>query len=270
MGWRIPLGGFLCSLMVGLQAQVPTILTDKVYKGDGIIDLMKDVSASQLQDYVDTNGRFLLGVDLNEDASGNESSTSVGVAIKQIELLISTSDGDFTFRDFYTSTTAMIQEAGTGTAQEFYTLFGQSGSSQISSATSGFDLSTFDDVISIDNISFSGTIQSAELRVTFLNTAKTGQNSNEAFFDYSAGFEDFALLDAADAALLEAANVGLADAPTGITYTLDPTPSTLLATETTSPPTSGPPAPGAPAPPLIVLALFGVLLIARAKGSAHG
>jgi hypothetical protein len=188
----------------------------------------------------------------------------VGVAIKQVELLISTSDGDFTFRDFYTSTTAMIQETGTASAQEFHTLFGQSGSSQISSATSGFDLATFDDVISIDNVDFSGTIQSAELRITFLDTAKTGQDSNEAFFDYSAGFEDFALLEAADAATLEAANIGLADAPTGLTYTLDPTPSTIP-TETT-----GAPAPGAPSPPLLLLALFGALIIARARDSGHG
>jgi hypothetical protein len=41
--------GLLSGLILPAQAQVPTILTDKVYKGDGIIDLMKDVSGDQLQ-----------------------------------------------------------------------------------------------------------------------------------------------------------------------------------------------------------------------------
>jgi len=118
----------------GLQAQIPTVLTDKVFKGSGTIDLLKDVSSAELQQYLTGTGGLLLGVDVNEAADGNESSTSAGIAIKQLELVLRTTAGTFSFSDFFTSTTAMIQEAGTSGAQVFYTVFGKTGSSQITGA----------------------------------------------------------------------------------------------------------------------------------------
>jgi hypothetical protein len=239
-----------------VNAQIPSNLTDKIYKGEGVIDLLKDVTGSQLDQYIQSDGRFLLGVDLNENASGNENSDSVGVAIKQIELIITTSQGDFTFQDFYTSTTAMIQEAGGSTAQEFHTVFGHSGSNSINGSTTGFDLSSFDDVIEIRDVSVLGAITGAQLNITFLDTANTGSQGNETFFDYSGGFEDFALLNAADAALLEAANVGVAAAPSGIEYVLDPEPSTIIS-----------PTAGAPAPPLLVLVALGLMALFKARRS---
>ena len=51
---------------------------------------------------------MFLGVDLNEDASGLEESTSQGVAIKEVELVLTTTEGTFSFTTFYTNTTAMI------------------------------------------------------------------------------------------------------------------------------------------------------------------
>jgi hypothetical protein len=112
----------------------------------------------------------------------------------------------------------MILEADATAAAEYHTLFGQTGSSQISSTTEGFDLSTFDDVIEIRNIGYTGSIIGAQLSITFLDTAKKA-GDNEAFFDYSAGFEDFAILSSADAQLLDNANIGLDEAPTTISYT---------------------------------------------------
>jgi len=204
-------------------AEIPTVLTDTISKGDGVIDVFKDVSGAELQQYLGGETLYL-GVDLNEAASGNESSTSVGVAIKQMELIITTTDGDFTFTEFYTNTTAMIQEAGTTGTQEYNTLFGNAGGNTITSATSGFDISTFDDVIEFRNIQVSGQITGAQLKVTFLDTAATG-GENETYFDYSAGFEQFAILTSTDATALDAANIGLgADAPANISYSVD-TPS---------------------------------------------
>jgi hypothetical protein len=244
---------FLTLLTAGESAfaQVPVVLTDKIFKGDGVINLLKDVSSGQLNQYFNSDGTMYLGVDLNEENSGNETRSSVGVAIKQIQLLISTTAGDFTFNDFWTSTTAMILEQGASATQEFHTLFGKSGSSQVNSSTSDFNLGKLDDVIEIRNIAIEGTITRAEVRVTFLKTANTGVEGNETFFDFSNGFEDFALLGRQDAALLESSNFGMADAPGNVSYSISPS----------LPGPADPPA--APLPPLYVIAALVLLVCAR-------
>jgi hypothetical protein len=201
--------------VVPVKAEIPTVLTDKIRNGDGIIDIFKDATSTELQSYLE-GGTLFLGVDINEDASGNESSTSSGVAIKQAELLITTTEGDFSFSEYYTNTTALISETGSTEAQEFNTLFGNSGSNQLTGSTSNFDISTFDDVLEIRNVNVTGDILAAELRVTFLDTAQTGDN--ETFFDYSAGFEEFAILTTSDAKTLDSADIGLGDAPQNIAY----------------------------------------------------
>jgi len=199
-------------------AAIPTVLTDTIKNGDGVIDIFNDASGVELQDTLES-GALYLGVDLNEAASDNESSTTAGVAIKEMELIISTTEGDFSYTEFYTNTTAMILEDGATSTQEYNTLFGSAGGSDITGSTSNFDLSAFDDVIILDNIEFEGEIIGASLSVTFLDTAKAGEN--ESFFDYSAGFEEFAILSSTDAALLDGANIGLAEAPTTISYSVD-------------------------------------------------
>jgi hypothetical protein len=229
-------------------AEIPTVLTDTISKGDGVIDIFKDATGAELEEYLQS-GTLYLGVDLNEDASGIESSTSAGVAIKQMELIITTTEGDFSFTEFYTNTTAMIQEAGTTGTQEYNTLFGGAGGSEITGSTSNFDLSAFDDVITLDNIQVEGEIIGATLSVTFLDTASTG-GDNENFFDYSAGFEEFAILSSSDAALLDSANIGLGDAaPTTISYSVD-SPS------------------GTPEPSLFLLAVIPVIYLWRQRSRA--
>jgi len=245
----------LCALCfaAGIRAEIPTVLTDTIKSGSGTIDLMTDVTSAELEEALSA-GTLYLGVDLNEDASGLEKSTSQGVAIKEMELIIQTTEGTFTFTTFYTNTTAMIQEAGSTTASEYNTLFGQSGSSQITGGTEGFDLSTFDDVIEIQGVNFTGEILSAQLNVTFLDTANKA-GDNESFFDYSAGFEDFAILSATDARILDSANIGLADAPSTVTYTTStPSGGNLAAAPS-----------GTPEPPWLLLAAVPAILLARKK-----
>jgi hypothetical protein len=208
----------LPAIAVPAWAEIPTVLTDTIKGGDGVIDIFKDVTGAELQEHLQ-GGTLHLGVDLNEDASGNESSSSAGVAIKEMELVIKTTNGDISFTEFYTNTTAMIQEAGATEAQEYHTLFGSAGGSDITGSTSNFDISNFDDVIVFENIQIDGEIIGAELRVTFLDTAGTGEN--ETFFDYSAGFEEFAILSSTDAAAIESADIGLADAPQDVSYKVD-------------------------------------------------
>ena len=107
-----------------------------------------------------------------------------------------------------------------------------------------------------------GTLLSASLNVTFLKTAQTGIEGNETFFDFSNGFEDFALLGKQDAALLEAANFGVEAAPSGVSYSEQA--PTITFEE------AGLPTPGAPAPPLIVLAALGAVAVWKARKHAPG
>jgi hypothetical protein len=169
-------------------------------------------------------------------------------------------------------------------------MFGQGGSSQIT-GSSGFDLGSFDDVLWLEKIMLTGTITRAELSITFLETLNSRASGAESFFDFSGGFEDFALLSTADAVLLEEAAIGLAAAPSGVTYATTesateaiiaaaPTPDPVPTPDPTpkpspeSAPTSdgatfaGPPA--APAPPWVVFAGLAVLLLLKPrKPSAH-
>ena len=271
----------LLSSLAGAQEIVSRTLTDAIYRGDGVINLLKDISGSQLTQYFNqTGGLLLLGADVNEDNSGNESSTSLGIAIKQVQLSISTTAGDFTFGDFYTNTTAMLRQAGSTTSSEYYTMFGQGGSSQLSGAE-GFDLSSFDDVMWLEQIMLTGTITRAELSITFLQTPNSRTSGAESFFDFSGGFEDFALLSTADAILLEEAAIGVAAAPSGVTYstTESATEAIIPAAPAPAPDPSQPPAPdgttftgppAAPAPPWVVVAgLAGLLLLKPRKVVTH-
>jgi hypothetical protein len=199
----------VASITAPVQAELPTSLTDKIYKGSGDIDLLTDALAGELDSYLQESSLYL-GIDLNEAASGLESAASVGVAIKDITLAIETTMGTYSFNDFFTNSTALILEAGETAAEEFYTLFGTGGGNQITGGNGDYDLanlSAFDDVIQIQNIGYEGEILTASLSVTFLDTE--GKGANEGFFDYSAGFEEFAILSRSDAELLESGNFGI-------------------------------------------------------------
>ncbi len=234
-----------------------TALTDKIYQGSGSIDLLKNITPAALASYLTSGGNLMLGVDVNENASGNETSLSMGVALKSVSLVITTTSGTYTFDDLFTNTTATLTAAGTGATGDYYTLFGESGSSQITGSTTGFDLSRFDDVLVINGVVFEGTILSARVDVQFLQTAKNA-GENESFFDFSGGFEDFALLNLADAQTLELAASGVADAPSTVTYavsSVESSPVTASLATTTAPTATPLPVPAAPSPPFLLLAL---------------
>ena len=93
------------------SADIPAVLTDKIHKGSGVIDILKNVTSQQLSSYLNNYQALYLGVDLNEHSSGSESAKSQGVAISQMRLLLSTTAGDFSFSDFVTSTQAQILNA---------------------------------------------------------------------------------------------------------------------------------------------------------------
>ncbi len=255
--------------IVSARAEIPTILTDKIQRGSGVIDLLKNVTSADLGSYLKSNQAMYLAVDVNENASGFESSKSQGVAIKQMSLVLTTSSGDFSFTDFVTGSSAKLLESGSNVAGNYQTLFGTSGSNDLTSATKNFDMSHLDDVITFRNVNYTGDIKSARLEVQFVKTATGGAaGTNEDFFDFSGGFEDFAILSNADAKTLQAAAIGKADAPATVTYTpeatplsptvVGPAPAPEPVVVKTDPAVAN--APAAPAPPLLLL-VFGAALL---------
>ena len=197
-------------------ADLPTALQDRIKKGSGYIDVLKDASSLELANYLSSSGSLTLGVDLNEATNGLESWDSVGVAIKDITLSLQTTAGSYSFSDFYTNTTANILDAATGVESEFYTLFGSAGSSEINGGTT--DFSGVDDVIIIDNVAFEGGILSAGLDISFVDTS--GSGSNETFFDYTGGAEEFAIILASEGAAADAASPSVANAPAQISFSV--------------------------------------------------
>ncbi len=243
MKFKIILTILLLNMTNSILAEEITILTDTVRQGSGIIDLFKDVTSVELESYLNS-GTMYLGVDLNEAADGTESSTSVGVAIESMEMIIKTTDGDFSFTEFYTNTTAMITAEGNTVEQEFYTLFGTNGSSAINGGTQ--NTLSFDDVIMLTDISYTGEISSATLYINFLDTGVGGEN--ETFFDYSNGFEELALFTNEQALTVETTAAGISESPEGVTYDVS-APS------------------GAPAPPLPIILGLGTIWLLRARSS---
>jgi len=243
----------LCVWTGMARAQLPVALTDKIHRGSGTINILADMAPDAFASYLRNTGELLLAVDLNENVSGIATSSSIAVAIERMELTIRTTDGVFTFGDVWSSTQASLLARNAGAPSEYFTLFGRSGSSQITTGDSALD--SYDDVVRIRNVDFTGEILSAEVNVTFLSTADTGRNSNESYFQFSGGFEDFAILNQAQAALLEAANFGVADAPSTVTFKEVAMPSA----EST---------PGTPLPPLLVLLMLAGLLIHRSRHAA--
>ena len=274
------------------RADISTRLSDTIKQGTGSINLLKDISGAQLAQQVSPSGNLYFGVDVNENASGNEMAASEGVALKSVQLTVTTTAGTYTFSNFTTNTSAVLSQAGSPTLGTYYTLFGQAGSSQLTSGSTGFSLSAFDDVLVLNNVSFTGTVISAQMNVQFLDTGNS-KAANDTFFDFSGGYEDLALLSTQDAYVLDTANIGVADRPTSVTASIlsptvtaeevaaatattptatpvETTPPPAITTENVATPSA---APAAPAPGMVALLMMcGMALAAKilhtpAKGS---
>jgi hypothetical protein len=190
-------------------------LRDKIHKGSGVIDILKNVTPEDLKKYFcESNGILFIGVDVNEEASGNESARSVGVALSEVILTVVTTDGSFSFRNFGTSTTAAIKENGSPIAKRFYTLFGDIGSNEIAGKKVAGD-----DVMWINDVFFTGDVISATLYVFLVDTGKKPKTPNEQFFDYSNGYEELSILNATDAIKIEERRTGIDRAPCGVETT---------------------------------------------------
>lgn len=165
------------------------------------------------------------GVDINEAADGTEKATTQAITVEYAWLEVVDSSGTRNFGTapsgtntvlgsrFYTETKATVAKAvNNGTPIErrsYYTLIGRSGSAQITGAntvTERFD-STLKVVLPPDT-QFSG-VTKAVIHVRLLNT-NVQSGDPEAFYDFSNGFEDIALLNKPDSDFLDSNSTILA------------------------------------------------------------
>ena len=208
------------------QGQESVKLTDVIKSnGSGHIDLFKDVTAIQLEQFrIEHDGSIVLAVDVNEDARGTEKASSQAVTLKSLTLTITYNDDVQAAYDSnedccFTETKALLAEAPGTERQLHYTMLGDTGSNRITSSNTIQD--EFDSTLkiavpdSIYDASLGIEAISAVIDITLLDT-NTSLGDPEAFYDYSNGFEDLALVNAADAAFLDDFGAGRDEAPTVI------------------------------------------------------
>ncbi len=192
--------------------------------GVGSIDLYKPktnsrvVSGPLLEAFrQDNNGKLVFGVDVNEASSGSEFADSQGVAIESAVLTVYFGRTSVQFTSFSTPTRSLLSQAGNTERAEYYTLIGTSGTNRISpNSDSEMTNSSIDETLHFDIDMDLSTASSAVLDVTFLTTnIKLGDP--EAFYDFSNGFEEVALLTSADVTYLDQLMPGRDLAPLVIT-----------------------------------------------------
>jgi LruC domain-containing protein len=197
-----------------------TRLKGVIEKGTGDIDLLKsgvqsrNLTMAQLEAFRrDNGGKLAFAVDVNEAASGSEKASSLGVTVESARLEVTTSAGVVTFDQFSTRTQTSVSAVGQGSRSIHYTLIGDAGSRQITGSTSSdINGSSFDATIRIPVGIDLSTASAARLVVKLLET-NPALGDPEAYYDYSGGFEDVAIVTAADAAYLDQLAPGQADAP---------------------------------------------------------
>lgn len=206
------------------QALTSVQLTDVIKsQGTGNIDLFKDVTTGQLEQLrIDNHGFLVIAVDINENASGTEKATSQGVAIKSVRLTIGFDDGEQRVYDSagdccFSETQALLAEVPSSERRPYYTLLGESGSSRITANNTVQE--AFDSTLKIEipePLDGGGAVATSALLQIVLLQTNDALGDPEAYYDFSAGFEDLALLTAVDTDFIDSYAAGREEAPTVI------------------------------------------------------
>ena len=195
----------VCTISLSQTAVVSLRLTDTVKQGIGAINLLKDVNASTLEAFrTDNAGKLVFAVDINENASGLETSKSQGVAVKSVVLEVTFVGGSKkSYTRFWTETQALIVPDSVGAAgrNNFYTLLGDAGSSRVSQ-NGKIGSTYFDSTIKVEVAENLSTATAVVLKVELLRT-DPALGDPENFYDYSGGFEDLAIVTQAVAKYLD-------------------------------------------------------------------
>jgi LruC domain-containing protein len=212
------------SLMAQTAAVSGLLDSNHINKGVGDSPLTA-AQRSLLPSYVDTYnaisgqsaGRTAIafGVDINEAANGTEKATTQAVTVEYAWLEVIQSGVTKNYgsaptsvqttesgSSFYTETQAVVAPKGSTTRAKYYTLLGRSGSAAITGMTS--TVANYDSTLKIvipagANLS---NATSAILHIRLLDT-NVNLGDPEAFYDFTAGFEDVAILTKPDAVTLD-------------------------------------------------------------------
>lgn len=206
-------------------------LRDNIAQGYGMINLMVPHNTSKtnglltghtLQEFRQQHGNVLaLVIDVNEASKGSEKSSSQGVAVAAATLIFNFPGQEIRCSKFTTNTASMLALNGQTTRKEYPTLIGATGSNLITPSTSS-DLygSDFSGMLrlSLDAEACGvvlpdlSTATTAFLEIQFVDT-NVRLGDPEAFYDYSNGAEDIALISLQDTIVVEAIQAGVEEAP---------------------------------------------------------
>lgn len=188
-------------------------LTDVIKSsGSGNINLLKDVLPNELETYrLGHDGNLVFAIDINEAASGTEKAETQAVSFKSIELVVMINGIETIFTNFSTETQAIVAEAPGTLRALHYTAIGNTGSNRITA--NNIIQEKFDSNITIPvNIDLSN-VSSAMLYIVLLQT-NVDLGDPEAFYDFSNGFEDLAIVNNDDKIYLNDTSPGRDSAPT--------------------------------------------------------
>ncbi len=199
---------------------VSTQLKDTIKQGSGDIDLLRastgnaSITTEMLESLRQENGGIIvLAVDINEAANGTEKASTQGVAVKSINLEVVKYGITYSFSQFSTKTQTSLAESGSTNRQMYYTLLGETGSSRLTPNGDGdINGSSFDATLSIPVDTNLSDATSVNLEIELVETNES-LGDPEAFYDYSAGFEDLAIITYEDAVYLDALAAGRSSAP---------------------------------------------------------
>lgn len=196
--------------------------------GSGLIDLFKpkskdrSVTGPLLEAFRQDNlGELVFAVDVNEASSGTETADSQGIAIQSAQLSIMLPGETLIIPSFRTPTRSILQPVGSVGRYEYFTLIGTAGTNRISpNENSELTASSLDETLYFSIDRDLSTATGASLEIVLVNT-DVALGDPEAFYDYSNGYEEVALLTRDDVLYLEALAPGRFLAPLVITGNQD-------------------------------------------------
>jgi len=209
-----------CLLYLSLFVISPTVfsiesiqLTDVIKSnGFGEINLLKDVTPSDLETFrLDNGEKLIFAIDVNEASSGTEKASSQAVTIKSVEVIVMINGVESVFNNFTTETQALVAEAPETQRSLYYTAIGNTGSNRITA--NNIIQEKFDSNITIPVDIELSLVDSAILKVTLLET-NSGLGDPEAFYDFSNGYEDLAIVNNTDKDYFDSESPGRDEAPT--------------------------------------------------------
>jgi len=212
----------LCLLFTSSAMALQSIKLNDTIKanGSGNINLLTPFDSKHSLDSAlleqfrqNNNGELVFAVDINEAANGSEKASTQGVAIESAELILIISGLEHRYDQFTTRTHSMLAKKGSTQRQLHPTLLGNTGSSRITpNKDSDLYGSSFDSTINFPLTQDISQASAATLIIHFLDT-NVSLGDPEAFYDFTNGYEDIAIITEEDANYLNQLAPGVEGAP---------------------------------------------------------